>query len=156
MGSPFFVPRKEVQLIDALNEELIDEIVGQTVDIYKISTDETDVNMYGEAVNSGEKTFEKGFRVHCLINFAEPDTEFAEFGSDRNSNIEMYFHNNSLSGSDFYPEIGDIADWNGTYYELNSVTEPQLIAGNPEFSHQVKAIANRVRLSSVNFDERKR
>ena len=156
MGTPFFVPRKEMQMIDALNEELIDELIGQTVDIYKVSADETDVNMYGEAVNSGEKTFENGFRVHCLINYEEPTTEIAEWGSDTNSNIEMYFHNNSLSGSDFYPEIGDIADWNGVYYELNSVHEPQLIAGNPEYSHQVKAIANRIRLSSINLEERKR
>ena len=154
MGTPFFVPQKEINLIDAINEELIDEIVGQTVDIYKVSIEETDVNLYGEAVNSGEKTFEKGFRVNCLINFAEPTTELTEWGSDTDSSIEMYFHKTALSGSDFYPEIGDIADWNGTYYELNSVHEPQLVAGNPEYSHQVKASANRIRLSSFNLNER--
>ena len=46
---PFFVPQKEVDLFDAMNEELIDEIVGQTVDIYKISIDDTEENMYGES-----------------------------------------------------------------------------------------------------------
>ena len=34
---PFFVPQKEIDLIDSMNEELIDEIVGQFVDIYKLS-----------------------------------------------------------------------------------------------------------------------
>ena len=48
-NKPFFVPQKEVDLIDAFNEELIDEIVGQTVDIYKITVDETTENMYGES-----------------------------------------------------------------------------------------------------------
>jgi hypothetical protein len=33
---PFFIPQKEFDLINQLNEELIDEIVGQSVDIYKI------------------------------------------------------------------------------------------------------------------------
>ena len=42
---PFFVPSKEIELIDIMNEELIDEIVGQTVDIYKISVDDTEENM---------------------------------------------------------------------------------------------------------------
>ena len=42
---PFFVPQKEIELIDVMNEELIDEIVGQTVDIYKISIDDTEENM---------------------------------------------------------------------------------------------------------------
>ena len=44
---PFFVPEKEIQLFDAFNEELIDEIVGQTVDIYKVSLDDSHTNMYG-------------------------------------------------------------------------------------------------------------
>ena len=39
---PFFVPQKEVNLIDSMNEELIDDILGQYVDIYKVSLDETE------------------------------------------------------------------------------------------------------------------
>ena len=46
-NKPFFLPQKEVNFIDAVNEELIDELVGQTVDIYKISVDDTEENMYG-------------------------------------------------------------------------------------------------------------
>ena len=36
----------------------------------------------------------------------------------------------ALVESDFYPEIGDIVDWNGFYWEINGTTEPQLIAGH--------------------------
>ena len=45
---PFFIPQKEVDLIDVLNEELIDDILGQYVDIYKVSVDDTEDNIYGE------------------------------------------------------------------------------------------------------------
>ena len=31
--TPFFITQKEINVIDHLNEELIDEIVGQSVDI---------------------------------------------------------------------------------------------------------------------------
>ena len=68
-NKPFFVPQKEINLFDAMNEELIDEIVGQTVDIYKISIDDTDENIYGE---SSTKYYDQGFRVNCLINWSEP------------------------------------------------------------------------------------
>ena len=47
---PFFVPQKEINLIDSMNEELIDNIIGQTVDIYKITLDNTDDNIYGESL----------------------------------------------------------------------------------------------------------
>ena len=38
---PFFISSKEISLFDSMNEELIDEFVGQSVDIYKINTQHT-------------------------------------------------------------------------------------------------------------------
>ena len=40
---PFFVPQQEINLFDALNEELIDNVIGQTVDIYKIDVENGNV-----------------------------------------------------------------------------------------------------------------
>ena len=151
---PFFVPEKEINLIDSLNEELIDEIVGQSVDIYKVSLDESNTNMYGESTDGGAKVFEKGFQVNCLINFNEPEAVEDELGPDVKGTIDMNFHRNSLSGSGFYPEIGDIVDWNEQYWEIGAVTEPQLIAGSQDFNHSIKAVAHITRLSAVNLSER--
>ena len=148
---PFFVPQKEVDLIDSMNEELIDEIVGQYVDIYKLSLDDTEENMYGESTT---KYYDKGFRVNCLIQFNEPETMQDDFGADLNTTIEMYFHRTSLKEAGFFPEIGDIVNWNEMYFEMNSVTEPQLIAGSPNFRHQIKGVAHRSRLSSLQIEER--
>ena len=44
---PFFIPSKEINLIDSMNEELIDEVLGQYVDIYKVDVESTDANVYG-------------------------------------------------------------------------------------------------------------
>ena len=49
---PFFIPQKEVDLVNSMNEELIDELVGQSVDIYKVSIDNTDENVYGESTTN--------------------------------------------------------------------------------------------------------
>ena len=92
-NSPFFVPQKEIDLIDAFNEELIDEIVGQSVDIYKVSIDNTEENLYGESTT---KYYEIGFRVNCLIMFNEPEVTLEEFGTDVNATLEMYFQRNNL------------------------------------------------------------
>ena len=153
--SPFFVPQKEVDLFNSMNEELIDELVGQSVDIYKVSIDNTDENVYGE---SSTKYYESGFRVNCLLLFNEPDINQDEFGGDVNATIEMYFQRNNLaSGSlNFYPEPGDIVDWNDFYWEINGTTEPQLIAGHPEYKHSIVATAHRARLSSLQIEERPR
>ena len=153
--SPFFLPQKEINLIDSMNEELIDEIVGQSVDIYKVSVENTDENVYGESTT---KYYKNGFRVNCLIQFNAPNYEQEEYGADYNADIEMYFQRNNLaSGSlNFYPEIGDIVDWNDHYWEINSVTEPQLVAGHQNYRHSVQANAHRARLSSLLIEERPR
>ncbi len=150
---PFFIPQKEVDLIDVLNEELIDDILGQYVDIYKVSVDDTEDNIYGE---SSTKYFEQGFRVNCLISFEEPTIEQNDFGPDLNANLEMYFHRTTLKEANFYPEIGDIVDWNNIYWEMNAVTEPQLIGGHQAFKHMIKSVAHRARLSGLQIEERPR
>ena len=153
--SPFFIPQKEIDTIDSMNEELIDEIVGQSVDIYKVSIDNTDENVYGESTT---KYYEVGFRVNCLIQFNDPEIIQDDFGADVDSSIEMYFQRNNLSSGslNFYPEMGDIVDWNEHYWEINGTTEPQLIAGHPGYKHSITATAHRARLSSLQIEERPR
>ena len=153
---PFFIADKEISLFDSMNEELIDEMVGQSVDIYKIDTQHTKDNIYGESTT---KYFNVGFRVNCLIRYNAPEVEqFNDVGPDNNSSIELMFQRNNLaSGSlNFFPEAGDICDWNNYYWEINGVTEPQLIGGSPSFSHAIKATAHRSRLSSLKIEERPR
>ena len=151
--SPFFIPQKEIDIIDSMNEELIDEIVGQSVDIYKVNIDRTDENVYGE---SSTKYYDIGFRVNCLIMYNEPEVTQDEFGADLNASIELYFQRENLSSGslNFYPETGDIVDWNDHYWEINGTTEPQLIAGHPNYKHSIKATAHRSRLSSLQIEER--
>ena len=148
-NKPFFIPQKEINLIDSMNEELIDHIVGQSVDVYKVSVENTEDNLYGE---STAKYYEAGFRVNCLLLYNEPETMQDEFGSDLNSNIEIYFHRTTLKEAGFHPEIGDIIDWNDNYYEVGSVTEPQLVGGHAGYRHQMKVNAQRSRLSSLHIE----
>ena len=130
-------------------------MVRQSVDIYKVSIENTDENIYGESTT---KYYEVGFRVNCLINFNEPEVIQDDFGADTNANIELYFQRENLaSGSlNFYPEPGDIVDWNRFYWEIDGTTEPQLIAGHQGYNHSIKATAHRARMSSLQIEERPR
>ena len=152
---PFFIPQKEFDLINQMNEELIDEIVGQSVDIYKVNIERTEDNVYGE---STAKYYDIGFRVNCLIEYAEPEVIQDEFGVDVHGNISMLFHRENWSSGSLhlYPEMGDIVDWNDFYWEINGTTEPQLFGGHPNFKHNIVATAHRSRLSSLQIEERPR
>ena len=150
---PFFIQQKEIDFFDAVNEELIDNILGQYVDVYKVSVEDTESNLYGESTT---KYYNTGFRVNCLISFEEPTVEQNDLGPDVMANLELYFHRTTLNEANFYPEMGDIVDWNDFYWEIGSVTEPQLVAGHPGYKHSIKAVAGRARLSSLQIEERSR
>ena len=113
------------------------------------------INLYGESTT---KYYDVGFRVNCLILYNEPEITQDEFGTDLNASVEMYFQRENLSSGslNFYPEIGDIVDWNDFYWEINGTTEPQLFAGHPNFKHNLVATAHRSRLSSLQIEERPR
>ena len=70
----------------------------------------------------------------------------------------MFFQRENLSSGslNFYPEIGDIVDWNDYYWEINGTTEPQLFAGHPNFKHNIVATAHFARMSSLQIEERPR
>ena len=93
-----------------------------------------------------------------MILYNEPEVNQDEFGADLNADIEMYFQRENLSSGslNFYPESGDIVDWNNYYWEINGTTEPQLFVGHPGYKHQIKATAHRARLSSLQIEERPR
>ena len=76
--------------------------------------------------------------------------------SDYNVSIEMFFQRESLVGTGFYPEIGDIVDWNNHYFEINHTAEPQLIQGNPSYNHMIIGRAHRISLSNLQIEERPR
>ena len=92
------------------------------------------------------------------IMYNEPEVIQDDFGADLSANIEMFFQRENLSSGslNFYPEIGDVVDWNDNYWEINGTTEPQLFAGHPNFKHNIVATAHRSRLSSLQIEERPR
>ena len=147
---------RDVSLFRHVNRELINNIITQQVGYYKYMVEDTKDNIYGESTT---KYFNVGFRVNCLIRYNAPEVEqFNDVGPDNNSTIDLMFQRNNLaSGSlNFMPEAGDICDWNDYYWEINGVTEPQLIGGHPTFNHSIKDTAHRSRLSSLQIEERPR
>ena len=134
-------------------EENTQENNSEKIDEEQQNFDNTEENLYGESTT---KYYDKGFRVNCLIQFDEPEVNLDEFGTDVNATIEMYFHRTTLVEANFYPEVGDIVDWNDNYWEINGTTEPQLFAGHPNFKHNIVATAHRSRLSSLQIEERPR
>jgi len=102
-----FLSSKELAMFKSINEELIDDVIQQTVMIYSINTDETEYNdLYGESIN---KVYSAGVTVNCLILFEEA-ANTGEIGGNigQTQNITLYILKDHLTDNDVFFREGDI------------------------------------------------
>ena len=156
MASRYY-PQLDIDTFDKFNKELVgdlstskDGIINQEVIIYKISAQDTEVNMYGET--SQGKVFKPGVQVVCIIDAEDQTTTTDEFGHDLQQNVVFSFLRQSLVDISYVVEIGDVIDWNNGYWEVSSINENQLIGGQTDFNHSVVCTTFLVRISHLNIE----
>ncbi len=122
-----FVTSREHALIGSINRELIQKVIGQEVVYYALSREETAVDdVYGEAV---EKTWYAPVRLNCLVDFDNPVVKTTGMGLDSEYTLELYVHTAELIDRNLRPWEGDFVEFGQTYFEVTSVTMPQLVFG---------------------------
>jgi hypothetical protein len=138
-----FIRSRDLDFFDTINKELLGDpvnnktgVINQEVVIYKVSVYETETNFYGEA--SQGRSYQNGVKLACIIESEDFDFETAEFGPDINQNATFSFLRQSLiDAGNFVPDLGDVIDWNYTYWEINSINENQLVGGQADQNHSV-------------------
>jgi len=141
MGDALFNRRRDIKFFNSLSNELLNRIIKTIIVVYKIST-ETETNLYGE---STQKTYTQGLQIGVLMTHDEQVTDSSEgYGPDVSQTITAAFHREMIASRDFYPEVGDIIEWNESYFEINSIVENQLIGGITNKNYSIVATANMV------------
>ena len=142
---PLFLGKKERDLVKQVNDELVENVIGQAILYYPIDMDRTNFHdMYGEAV---EKTYLSPIRVYALIKFDEEATSYMEgMGIDSDSVITVNFHRRRLTeDQDLYVREGDFILYGKTYYEIVKLSEPRKLFGQVNHTFEITAICKRSR-----------
>ena len=152
-----FIGQKDIDTFDKINKELVgnlltsqDGYINQTVVVYKISVNETETNMYGEAGKG--KIFNPGVQLACIVDAADMEYNTDEFGPDLQQTGLFSFVRQSLKDISYVLEIGDIIDWNSGYWEISSINESQFVGGQTDFNHSVICNAFLVRMAHLNIE----
>ena len=153
-----FIAQKDIDTFDKYNKELVgnlttnqDGLSNQIVVVYKIAVNDTEVNMYGEAGKG--KTYNPGVRLACLISADDMAYTQDEYGPDLRQTASFSFIKQALKDLSFVVDIGDIVDWNEGYWEISSLNENQLVAGQSSNSHSIVCSAFLARVSNLNIEE---
>lgn len=121
-----FGSRKDFNLLVRINRELLKDIVEQEILLYKLSLQDTQTNIYGEAL---QKTFLEPVKLNCLITRGDQVISVDEFGPDLGREASFAFLREDLTTAVVVPEVGDIVLWHEDYYEVDTVRENQLFFG---------------------------
>ena len=117
---------KDFDLYTGIARELVGNLVEQEILYYKLSIEDTSVNIYGE---SQQKMFWTPVKLNCLITRGDQVITDDEFGPDLTRDASFAFIRQDLVDTDVLPEVGDIVLWHENYYEVGTVRENQLFLG---------------------------
>jgi hypothetical protein len=121
-----FGSNRDFDLLVNINRELLKDIVEQEILYHKLSLEDTDVNLYGEAM---QKSFWNAVKLNCLITRGDQVIDIQEFGPDLGREASFAFLRPDLVDVNTVPEVGDIVQWHNDFYEVDTVRENQLFLG---------------------------
>ena len=152
-----FLPQRDLNVFERVNKELIgdlktgkDGIINQQVVLYKVSVQDPNTNMYGEA--AGGKRWKDGVKFACLVDAEDFDYNVDEFSVDEQQNATFNILRQTLIDLSLIPEVGDVLEWNWAYFEITGINENQLIGGLQDNNWTVTCNTFRVRFSNLNIE----
>ena len=146
-----FAIGRDIELFKSFARELVDDVVQNTIVLFKINMSETKVNIYGESLN---KTWNPGVKLYALYSKSPEDVVYEGFGPEMQQNITFKLDRAMCEEKNVYPEIGDIIYFDTSYYEIDNTNEIQMIGGNPDNNWSIVCETFMVTKSNLNIEER--
>jgi hypothetical protein len=138
-----FITSLELDFIHRINNELIQRVVGQEVFYYAISTESTRVvDIYNESIR---KTWNAPVSINARVRFQNENTTSTQFGQDSKYLMEVEFHTHELIERNVVPKEGDFIEFGQIFFEISSVTKPQLVFGQVQDRIMTKCVCTQAR-----------
>ena len=149
-----YYSQRDINLVNQINAELMRDIIETLVVLFKIAPNETNTNIYGEAVAAEGKSFYSGVEFSSIIDRGDISTDDEGFGPDRDQTVVFKFRELSLKDASFYPEVGDMILFNDRYHEVDNVVQEQFLGGQANKSHSIICNTHYSKLSKINLVNR--
>jgi hypothetical protein len=148
---PKFLQVRDIDLFKSIARELVDDVIQNTIVLFKINMNETKVNIYGESLN---KTWYPGVQLYALYSKSPEDVVYEGFGPEMQQNITFKLDRGMCEEKNLYPEVGDIIFFDTSYYEIDNTNEIQFIGGSPDNNFSIVCETFMVPKSTLNIEER--
>jgi len=123
---PLFGSAEDASFVKNINKELLQNVIGNEVELYKLSLDDTKVNIYSEGT---VKTYYNPIKVCAIIDNQQNVAEDGEVGLDKSRLTTFGFLRDHLKQIQFVIEVGDIIGWDNAYFEVDNILDGQYWIG---------------------------
>ena len=121
---------RDASFLRHINKELINKNIDTEVEYYKLSMQDTQENLYGEAP---QKVYFNPVKVSCIIQKDEKESISDTAGFDFNRTAIFSFLRDTLKDLNIVAQEGDIIKWDTEYFELDKININQYWGGrNPD------------------------
>tara|TARA_R100000234_G_C5001755_1_gene180618 strand:- start:1889 stop:2398 length:510 start_codon:yes stop_codon:yes gene_type:complete len=141
---PMFVGEKERDLVKQINDEIIENVVGQQILYFPIDMEASNFHsLYGEAI---KKTFLPPIRIYALVVWEGSNQTSEKYGIDRVANITVHMHQRRLTeDQDLFARIGDYVQYEKQHYEIVKLSQPRRLFGQDNKQVEVVATCRKAR-----------
>jgi len=123
---------RDISLFNTVSKELINDIIQTEIAYYKLSLEQTKINVYGEAP---QKNYYEPIKIASLIDRSDQTWESNEFGPDINQTIKFTFLRKEFIDLNLFSDVGDLILFRNNFYEVDSRIENQLAFGkDPDYA----------------------
>ncbi len=151
---PLFVRDRAYKFFNHHSLNMINKLVNHRVNVYKMVLKDSLINIYGESTQSG-KVYYPPVMVHCLIQHDEQIFDYnpQKFGVDITQNVTYFFQREYLKAIDVMMEVGDIIEWNETFWSIDGIVENRLVHSVANYNHAVVCNCHMTERSRLNIEE---
>jgi hypothetical protein len=149
MARLFITPR-ELDFINDTTKELIKDVVGQKIYLYRVRPDVTNIHaIYEEAI---DKLFDPPIMIECRVQYEPEDVRANKFGSEEYYTLNVYFHARDLVERDIDIREGDFFNFDATWFEVVKSTINSIVYGQIEHSMGVHVICKQARQGLIDIE----
>ena len=130
-----FGGKRDINLFRSINKELLHKVIETFVDIYTLSIQTMNTNIYGESKN---KSYNIPVRIPCYIENNNPTDNTSDFGKNSLKLVNFYFLREDLTKINLVITEGDLIHWDNKFYELDHIYDNSYFMNrNPETNKSI-------------------
>lgn len=142
-------------MIQQYNEEFVEEVVEVTVRFFKMDVDRTQVTFRGETAPQG-KEYTRVVEMDTLVVPEDQQTDDQEYTYDVDRRANFGFQRERLKEKEFYPQRGDLIEWDEEFFEIENVVDNELLGTKYFYRHSIVCDSHRVRTSNTDLIDKTR